>query len=249
MERCDNDGSTHTTYSAPHRHTPAPMAELPMGLAMPLLTAQPPYSQTSAAQLAPAPTAPMSVSATTSHTACCHEASCAPSPSPSRASYRASRAPRIQPSNPPQSPAPSTLHPNKASSTRPPSSVGVASRSPPPSPHTPKPSPQPSATLALSNAVDNNADVGTGRLARMQRQREDAMALAAVAMDGPSHKRTRAQRTVVELAQIPDISTAVYSRAQPHTNFARAGSTVSSAFTTESAYERSVAARFRRMRL
>lgn len=216
MESCDN-----TTYSAPHRHTPAPMAELPMGLAMPLLTAQPPCPQTSAA---PAPTAPMSVSAT-------REASCAPSPSPSRASDRASRAPHTQPSNP-QSPAP------------PPSP-----HTPNPSPHTPKPSPQPSTTLALSTEADNDADIGIGRLARMQRQRDDAMALAAVATDGPSHKRTRAQRTVVELAQIPDISTAAYSRAQPDTDFARAGSTISSALTTESAYERSVAARFRRMRL
>jgi hypothetical protein len=227
MERCDNDGSTHTTYYAPHRYTPAPMAEPPSGLAMPLLTAQPPY-------VAPAPTAPKSVSAT-------REASCAPSPPSSRASYRASRAPRIQPSNPPKSPAPSTLHANKASLTRPPSSVGAARRSPPPSPHTRKPSPQPSAPLTLSTEVENNADAGTasmggGRLACMQRQREDAMASAAVAMDGSSHKRTRAQRMVVELAQIPDISTAVYSRAQPDTDFARAGSTISSAVTTESAY-------------
>ena len=267
MERCATVGSTHETYSAPHRNTPAPMAELPRGLAMALLTAQSPYSQASDAQLAHAPTAPMSVSATTSHTTCCRlpswhsplpslsrGASCALSPPSSRVSYRASRAPRIQHSNPPQSPAPSTLHANKASSTRPPSSVGAARRSPPPSPHTRKPSPQPSAPLTSSTEVETNADVGTasmggGRLACMQRQREDAMASAAVAMDSSSHKRTRAQRMVVELAQIPDISTAVYSRAQPDTGFARAGSTISSAVTTESAYERSVAMRFRRMRL
>jgi len=266
LESRATDGSTHAAYYAPHRHTPAPLAELPRGLAAALLTAQPSYSQASDAQLAPAPTAPMSVSATTSRTTCCRlppwhyplpslsrGASCAPSPPSSRASYRTPRAPPIQPSNPPQSPAPSTLHANKASSTGPPSNVGAARRSPPSPPHTPKPSSQPPVPQTLSPGVENNAVVGAasirgGRLACMQRQREDAMALAAVAMDGSSHKRTRAPRIVVELAQIPDISTAI-SSAQPGIDFDRAGSTISSAVTAESAYERSVAARFRRMRL